>query len=143
MMMNTSTVCVDSNIVLRLILGGPQREAVHRRWQQWIQSHTTLIAPSLFPIEITYVIWRYVYQHILTVSEGKQALRTCLTQKVHIVQPPHLHEQTFELCHQLNLSQAYDAHYLAIAKEYNCTFWTIDHKLYNHVSPKLPWVKTI
>ncbi|MFM5981301.1 MAG: type II toxin-antitoxin system VapC family toxin [Sphaerospermopsis kisseleviana] len=47
------------------------------------------------------------------------------------------------LAKNLNLSAAYDAHYLALSQLLNAEFYTADKRLYNSVKSSLNWVHFI
>ena len=51
-----------------------------------------------------------------------------------------LHVRAWELATKLNRPTAYDAHYLALAEELGCEFWTADTRLHNAVKDTLSWV---
>jgi predicted nucleic acid-binding protein len=51
-----------------------------------------------------------------------------------------LHRRALALAEHLELSAAYDAHYLALAERLGTEFWTADQRLGNAMSSILPWV---
>lgn len=139
----SATVCVDSNLVVRLVLGGPQSESVRRLWEEWILDKKTLIAPPLLAFEVTSVIWREVYLKNLSVEQGRQALAIAFKQTIHMEHPHNLHEKAFDIAFRFNLPQGYDAHYVALAEHFGCELWTLDKRLYNSLNSKLSWIHTI
>ena len=143
MIKNSSQICIDSNIVIRLVLGGPKAEELREQWSEWVEKNVSLIAPPLFLFEITSVIWREVYQKTLTPSQGKKALVAALDQDVQIEYPKNLHARAFEISHQFNRPEAYDTHFVALAQHFKCEFWTLDKRLYNALKKELLWVRTI
>jgi len=54
-----------------------------------------------------------------------------------------MHRRALQLAQELNLSAAYDAHYLALAEQFGAEFWTADQRLANNVSSRLPWVHLV
>lgn len=140
---NSSVICVDASFVLRMALGGPHRQAVRNGWDQWLDQGMTLIAPPLFAFEVTSVVWQYVYQQRLTSDRGKRIFLNIFQLGIKLEYPLTLHKAAWQLPHEFNLSQAYDAHYLALAQHFNCEFWTVDMRLYNTLHSKLPWVRTV
>ncbi|MCZ7674015.1 MAG: hypothetical protein M5U34_46225 [Chloroflexi bacterium] len=45
---NNLSICVDTNLVLKILLGGPNRQQVREQWNQWVKREFTFIAPPLF-----------------------------------------------------------------------------------------------
>lgn len=141
---NSSIVCIDANILLRRLLGGPKYEKTRSKWLDWNKNQqTTLIAPPLFNFEVTAVVWRYVYLKQITPNEGIEALETAFEQDIQIRYPSNLHLKAWEAAQKLNLPQAYDAHYLALSQIYNCDFWTLDEKLYHTARAKFSFAHLI
>lgn len=53
---------------------------------------------------------------------------------------PDLHPRALEFAMHFNLPATYDAHYLALADQRGCEFWTNDRRLHAAVTPDLPWI---
>lgn len=140
---SSPTICIDANILLRRLLGGPKYEEVRTLWLEWVKTPTTLIAPPLLNFEVTAVIWRYTYLKQITAHEGQKALETAFAQDIQIQYPSDLHTRAWAIAEKLNLPQAYDAHYLALAQIYNCEFWTLDQKLVQTAQTNFSFVRSI
>ena len=143
---NSSLICIDASVVLRLQLGGKHHHTVEKRWEEWIRNDVTLISPPLFYYEVTNGIWRNVFLKELTVEKGEQFLLNALGLGVHIETTDHLedlHNRAWEFAQEFKLPAAYDAHYLALAEDHHCEFWTADERLYKRVGETLDWVKCI
>ncbi len=136
----TSWVCVDSNILLKLILNEPDSHLAEGLWQFWINNDLRPVAPYLFPFEITAVIRKSIYRGVIDSKFGQQALRQAKAFDVTLQTFPDIHEQALAFATQLNRPTAYDAHYLALAVHLGCDFWTNDHRLFNTVHKQLPWI---
>ena len=52
-------VCVDSSIVLPLVIEHPLSDVVLRRWQIWKAENRGVIAPSLLHYELVNALHRY------------------------------------------------------------------------------------
>lgn len=140
---NLSLICVDTNLVLKILLGGPNRQQVREQWNQWVKRGVTFIAPPLFAFEATSVIWQHVFNKLISLEKGQQAFQKVFDQGIHFEYPPDLHKHAWEVAKQFNLHAAYDAHFVALAAHFSCEFWTLDRRLYQALSTKLPWVHTI
>jgi predicted nucleic acid-binding protein len=137
----TSPICVDSGIALKLILNEPDSPKAETLWRSWLSANRRLVAPPLFPIEITAVIRKHVHRGLITQTYGVAALHKALDFKVSLVSYPDLQLHAYELATQFNRPTAYDAHYLAVARQLGCDFWTADERLYNAVRLLVPWVR--
>ena len=63
--------------------------------------------------------------------------------RVRIIDPPGLQRAAWEIARAFDRPEAYDAQYLALARQLNCEFWTSDRQLFSAVSQHLPWVRFI
>ena len=136
-------VCVDANLVLKLVLveeGSDQAEAI---WEKWAGEGVRVIAPPLLWYELTSALRVQVYRNRMTVEESRAALRTSLALNISPVTPTDLHLNAWELATRLGRPNAYDSHYLALAETHGCEFWTADMRLYNAVKGQLPWVRSL
>lgn len=139
----TSWVCVDSGIVLKLVLNEPDSDKADALWTSWVQSGRQPVAPYLFTFEITAVLRKHVYRGTLTEADGVYALERALAFNVVLLSPDDLHVRAWNLATRFNRPTACDAHYLALAEELECAFWTADQRLHNTVKDELGWVRCI
>jgi predicted nucleic acid-binding protein len=49
--------------------------------------------------------------------------------------------RSIKLAHLFGVPAAYDAHYLALAEQQNCEYWTADTRLWNTVKGRLSWIR--
>ena len=142
-MMNSSTICVDANVIIRLVVV-PTAAAVQKHWEQWMLAGISLLAPTLLYYEVINGFHQYWKQGKLDAQTHKSALKTALSLKINFVGDADLHHRAAELAQSFNLSATYDAHYLALAERLNIELWTTDAKLLNTVqSAGLDWVKLV
>lgn len=134
-------VCIDANILIKLVVPESDSELAAVLWQQGIQAEWEVVAPTLFWFEITAVLRKKVYRQLLTATEGEQALRLALDADVQIISAHSLHQRAWELATYFQRPTAYDTHYLALAEALRCDFWTADQRLFNAVKDELSWVR--
>lgn len=139
----TSWVCVDSSVVLKLVLNEPDSEKAEALWLTWLESGQIPVAPPLFPFEITAVLRRHVARGSITEENGSIALDKALAFRVRLSTFDALHKRAWEFAARLNRPTAYDAHYLALANEIGCEFWTADERLFNAARTQLSWVRLL
>ena len=136
----TSQICVDSGILLKLLLNEPDSHLAEALWQTWVTQDVQPIAPYLFPFEITAVIRKITYRGLLDATIGEKVLKKALEFDVSLQTFSGIHERAWRLASELNRPTAYDTHYLVLAENNGCAFWTADRRLFNAVRHRLTWV---
>ena len=136
----TSQICIDSGILLKLVLHEPDSHLAEALWRSWVMDGVQLVAPYLFGFEVTAVIRKVTYQGLLTPAIGEQVLKKALEFDVTLQTFTGIHERAWTLAAQFNRPTAYDTHYLALAEKVACPFWTADRRLFNVVHQQLTWV---
>jgi len=135
--MNSSWLCVDANLVIRLV-ADPADTSVRQIWEQWDADRRQLAAPAQLYYEVTNALHRYQKLGLMSMASVQLALKTALP--LHLYGEPELHRRALELAEKLSLPAAYDAHYLAVAEWLGGEFWTADKRLARTVHASLPWV---
>ncbi len=136
-----SQICVDVNMVLKLIFAEVDSPLAQRLWETWTDAGVEVVAPPLLAFEGTSVICNKVYRGLVSPEEGELMFQSFHLLGVRLLYPDGLHHRAWELARRYNRSQAYDSHYLALAEILSLELWTADERLYNAVHPDLPWVK--
>jgi len=136
----TSQICVDSGILLKLLLNEPDSHLAEALWQSWVSEGVQPVAPQLFPFEVTAVLRKLTHREIIEAELAEKALKTALAFDVSLQTFEGIHERAWQLATEFNRPTAYDTHYLALAENVGCAFWTADQKLFNAVNQKLDWV---
>ena len=142
-MNKSSTICVDANVIIRLIVV-PTDTAVQEHWEQWTGAQIPMVAPHLLYYEVINGFHQYLKQGKLDDRTHKSAIETALSLKIDLVGDANLHRRAAEIAQTFNLPAAYDAHYLALAERLNIDLWTTDAKLFNTVrSAGVEWVNLV
>jgi predicted nucleic acid-binding protein len=136
--MPRSPVCIDANIVVKLVVPEPDRPLALALWGKWLNEDREIVAPYLFSFEVTSAIWRKAQRRFMSVEEARQAVREAFALGVRQLHPPGLSLKAFDLAARFNHPAAYDAHYLALAEMVQGEFWTADERLYNAVRKDFP-----
>ena len=139
--MTGSRICVDANIVIKLVVEEAYSDQARTLWRAWQNEDYQILAPPLLKYEITSVLRKYVSRGLRTLRESRQALQLALAFNIQYLEPVDFHLRAFELADRLGRPAAYDTHYLALAEHLGCEFWTADERLVNTVQGVLPWVK--
>jgi predicted nucleic acid-binding protein len=141
-MQRSSTVCVDTNIVFRLITDRDD-DAVWQLWDRWRNEGRTVIAPSLLRYELTNAIYRLGRAQSFPRAEVLTLLNAGLSLEIVMHDDLDLHADAAEFAARFSQPAAYDAHFLALAARENVDFYTGDRKLWNAVRHQLPWVHLV
>jgi predicted nucleic acid-binding protein len=136
---NTNFVCVDANLIVRLLLD-PVDEAVKRLWERWEVESRQPVAPTLLRYEVINAFHQYRRARLMDAAALQAAVDGLLALAIQAIDDVVLHEQALDLAERFALSAAYDAHYLALAQHLDIEFWTGDGRLANAVGSDLPWV---
>ena len=136
----TSQICVDSGILLKLVLQEPDSHLAEALWQSWISVGVQPVAPQLFSFEVTAVLRKLTNRQIIEANLAEKMLKTALAIDVSLQTFDGIHQRAWQLATEFNRPMAYDTHYLALAEHLSCPFWTADQRLFNVVSEKLDWI---
>ena len=141
MIKNSSTICLDASIIIRLSLT-PDDNAVQELWGSWHARGCRFVAPTLLYYEITNALYQQEKNGLLSGKMIDDALEFVLTLPIQLSADTALHKRARELAVLYSLPATYDAHYLALAERLYIELWTADARLYNTVqSYGVEWVK--
>jgi predicted nucleic acid-binding protein len=140
--MNNSPLCVDANIVIRLV-ADPDDELVRSTWERWDAEHRRIAAPTLLFYEVANALYRYQRARMMSSSAVRLALKAAQALPLRLYGEPELHTRALDLAEHFSLPAAYDAHYLALADWLGAELWTADRRLARAVQDELPWVRIL
>jgi predicted nucleic acid-binding protein len=93
--------------------------------------------------ELSSTLRNRVHRGSLTVDDASEALEKLLDLRITSWRYVGLHRAALALANQLGRPNAYDTHYLALARELSCPLWTADERFYNAVRqffPEVHWL---
>ena len=140
--MRNSWLCIDANLVIRLV-ADPKDETVRRLWEQWDAERRQLVAPTLLYYEVANVLYRYQKLGLMSASSVRLALKAALSLPLRLHRDASLHQRALDLADRFSLPTAHDAHYLALAEWLGGEFWTADRRLVQAVQAESPWVHLV
>lgn len=140
-MYRSSMVCLDANLIVRLIVGDASPR-IQEFAAQWNSDGRGFVAPSLIGYEVTNALHRIrlVAPENLEIDE---AMRSYELMSIELIQDRDLHIEALQFADRFRLPAAYDCHYLALANRLGIEFWTADRKLHRAVSNELPWARLV
>ena len=140
--MSSTKICVDANIVVRLVAPDPDRD-VFNLWRAWRKEGTELVAPSLIRFEVTNTFHRMRLAGNVDDDLADTLLSLALDLPITLFGDAWLHQDALALAGKFRLEAAYDAHYVALARHLGAELWTLDKRLYNTVHPYLDFVRLV
>ena len=140
--MNSSWLCVDANLVIRLV-ADPADESIQSLWEEWSSERRQLAAPTFVYYEVANALYRYQKLGFIGAAAVQLAFKAALALPLELHGEPELHWRALELANRFSLPAAYDAHYLALAELLEVEFWTADEGLARAVESSLPWVHLV
>ena len=139
----SNVVVVDASVALKWVLQETDSERAIMLLDKWINENKQMIAPALFTYEVTNIIYRQIGKGQLTFDEATLGLRKLFSIGVSLrfSEYEDISMQAMNIAHQFHLPASYDAHYLALAEQQNCEYWTADTRLWNTVKGRLSWIR--
>jgi predicted nucleic acid-binding protein len=138
-----SDVVVDASVAVKWVLAEPDSSIATKLLNTWTNEGKRVIAPALFAYEVTNIIHRRVVTNRLTYDEAVRALTDLLSTGVilYFSNYEEISLRSIKLAHLFAMPASYDAHYLALAEQQNCEYWTADTRLWNTVKGRLNWIR--
>jgi predicted nucleic acid-binding protein len=140
--MSSTTICVDANVVVRLVAPAPDRD-VFNLWRTWRMDGKEIVAPSLLRFEVTNTFHRMCLAGNVDADLADELLSLALDLPITFLGDTWLHHDALALAGKFDLKASYDAHYVALARHLGAELWTLDKRLYNAVHPHLQFVRLV
>jgi predicted nucleic acid-binding protein len=138
-MNNSSEICIDANLVVRLTVD-PDDRFIRPQWDEWLVQGRLFVAPTLFYYEVANALYQYERVGVFDTETVRAGLAAALALPIRLVGDVALHRRSLELSTEYRLRAAYDAHHLALAESRQLQFYTVDERLWRAVHAKLTWV---
>ena len=139
-MNNSSTVCVDANVVVRYTLFPD--DAIQNLWESWEAAGTRLVAPTLLYYEVANSLYQYQKRGEINADVIRRVFDTALALPFTLIGDTSLHQRAIVLAATYRLPAVYDAHYVALSERLGIELWTTDARLVNALQPfGVEWVK--
>ncbi len=128
----TEEVCVDANLVVKLVSQEPDSSLADALFATWQEQDTRLIAPPFLTVEVDSVLrHKVVLRRELTAEQAQTCFAAACQVPIELLSLPGQRERAWSLAEELRLPHVYDTTYLALAELRGCEFWTADRRLGN------------
>jgi predicted nucleic acid-binding protein len=128
-------VCVDSNLVIKLVTDDKDSELVSLLFETWKKAGIRMIAPAFYSVEVDSTLRRAVVsgskKNRLTDEQAEVAFDAAQSLPIEIIEVEGRRQRAWELAKRLGQSVVYDTTYIALAELRRCEFWTADERIYN------------
>jgi len=139
---DVSKLVVDASVFVHAYqtAGAPR---IRSRMADWQLAGVVFHVPALWRYEVTNALYRNVKAGLTSVMRGEESLSKILALPVEYHDERELHAEATAIALRLNAGDAYDAHYLALARRLDIPFYTADAKLYGPASKLFPNVELL
>ncbi|MBO1347443.1 MAG: type II toxin-antitoxin system VapC family toxin [Hormoscilla sp. GUM202] len=141
--MTENVVCVDANLLVRLVSSKPSESRFEELWNQWQESGDRIVAPPLIYYEVSNALHRSTVAGQLLPEQAEQALEDAFSLDITLYGDLAMHRRALNLASSLRLPATYDAHYLALSEQLSAQFWTADRRLFRAVQATFDWVHLV
>src|SRR5688572_15053675 len=114
-MPNSSKLCVDASLVVRIVTSVPDA-GIQEQWRLWREAGVGIIAPDLLRYEVVNSLHRLARAGESSADDAQDALETAFRIPIVYHNDLDLHRAALRIAGRFNLPAAYDAHYLALAE---------------------------
>lgn len=101
------------------------------------------MAPRLTRYELVNVIFKSRRAVAISGSTAMGLMTAMLELPITLLDSESMHIRALSLALRFNLPATYDAHYLALAEELECEFWTADKRLAHTTDDAFPLLRLV
>ncbi len=123
-------VVVDASVAIKWLVREEHSDKALGILRAWHDGEVTPAAPHLLPFEVANALHRKALRGQLSVGDAARMMSQLLGSRLQLHQTAELHARALELARELQQGAVYDAHYLALAEEFDCQLWTADQRFH-------------
>jgi predicted nucleic acid-binding protein len=137
-------ICVDASVAVKWLLTEDWTDQARALLRDSLNMNREIVAPPLLIGEVTNTLrQRMRTADRLSIESALFLLEEFQDLSIEIRSPEGLDRQALILADAFGLPAVYDAHYLALAEQLDCEFWTADRRLVRAVASAMPLVRFI
>ena len=134
-------VTVDASLLAKLRFPEELSDKAAEIYDAWVRGKVSICAPQLIFYELVSTANKKVVAGSVSLEQAELAMEYFLTEPLEVVTSDSLYREALRIAQRLTLRSTYDAHYLAVAEDLDCEFWTADERLYNGVRDRFPLIR--
>jgi predicted nucleic acid-binding protein len=142
----TDLVVVDASVAVKWIFAEVDSPVALLLRAQWVRQGLQPTAPSWLLCELANITLRRVLAKEVALADAQQDFREVVRFITIYHLDASLSAQAIELALQFGQGVVYDAHYLALAEQLDCEYWTADEQFWKAVHPingRVNWIGQI
>ncbi len=136
------TICVDANVVVEVI-SATSPSSFGDLWDEWLRRRSVMTAPRLIRYELLNVINKSRRAKAISNATAIDMMDAMLNLPIALHDSDSMHVRALVLASRFDLPATYDAHYLALAEELDCEFWTADKRLARATNGAFPRLRLV
>ena len=136
---------VDASVAVKWLFEEPQSDSAERLYTDSLAVGRPLLAPSLFPNEVTNAIYRQLRRGRIEESRADEAIARFddFGQDVRLLDVPGLTREAYAFAKRHQLGAIYDSLYVVLARDLDADLWTDDRALLSRLAAAAPCVRWI
>lgn len=134
-------VVVDASLVVKWLVSEVDSGRAAQLLLEWARNRVLIVAPVMILTEVSNALHKKVQSNIVNISDVRRLLDRL--SGLLLVDYIEMHERAIEFASILGEQDAYDCHYLALAEQLDCEFWTADRAFYDAAHRQFPRVRYI
>jgi predicted nucleic acid-binding protein len=136
-----SNVVVDASIAAKWIFAEVDSPVANLLRAQWVRQGLQPTAPNWLLCEVANIVLRRVREETVAFPDAQQDFKE-LVRFIAVRQvDSSLFTRAIEIALQFGQGAVYDAHYLALAEQLDCEYWTADTQFWQAVRSDIDRVK--
>ena len=136
-------VVIDASVAVKWLVAEVDSGAAIELGNQWAEAGVALAAPHLLPFEVANALHRRVLSKELSIDRVGALVEFLFDMGIELFAAAPLHVRALALANEFDQRASYDAHYLALAEELDCEFWTADARFYRAAAPAVDRVRLL
>lgn len=134
-------VVVDASLVVKWLVSEVDSGRAAQLLLEWARNRVLIVAPVMILTEVSNALHKKVQSNIVNISDVRRLLDRL--SGLLLVDYIEMHERAIEFASILGEQDVYDCHYLALAEQLDCEFWTADRAFYDAAHRQFPRVRYI
>ena len=137
---------IDVSVLIKLLVEEEDTDRALALADSWAQADIRVTAPYFMLSEATNGLLKKIRRREIALDDALLLFDRIEAAGIDFRQPVSLSSRALEMAHELQQSDVYDSHCLALAESLDREFWTADRRFYNaarRLHPRVRWTGEI